>query len=131
MIYTKRLYILCFLSLFILVSSLIPAFAVKRSSTEDDMRIKECVELCHMRKYPEAKQKASDLINIGSKSGNLKTEAIGTALYVMSAVTIGNEDNYDEKIALLNRVAPRKGSRHWRVPPPRLSSVAHRPFSTA
>ena len=104
MIYTKRLYILCFLSLFILVSSLIPAFAVKRSSTEDDMRIKECVELCHMRKYPEAKQKASDLINIGSKSGNLKTEAIGTALYVMSAVTIGNEDNYDEKIALLNRV---------------------------
>lgn len=104
MTYNKQLYISYLLSLFIIISSIIPAFAIKQNNIEDDTRINECIELCHLRKYPEAKQKASELINMGSKSGNLKTEAIGTALYVMSAVTIGNEDNYDKKIALLNRV---------------------------
>lgn len=102
--YTKRLYIFLLLSIFVFISALTPSHAINNSAIENDTRINECIELCYLRKYPEAKQKASELINIGVKSGNIKTEAIGTALYVMSAVTIGNEDNYAPKIALLNKI---------------------------
>lgn len=103
MAYQKLSYKFITLSLLILIFSF-ELFASKSSNKDDDIRINECLELSYFRKYREAKTKASELIEIGAKSGNLTTEAIGTALYVTTAVTIGNEDDYDKKIALLNKV---------------------------
>ena len=103
MAYPKLSYKFITLSLLILIFSF-ELFASKSSNKDDDIRINECLELSYFRKYREAKTKASELIEIGAKSGNLTTEAIGTALYVTTAVTIGNEDDYDKKIALLNKV---------------------------
>lgn len=103
MTYTKLLFKLNILLLLILVFSF-ELYAAKSYTQDDDVRINECLELSYFRKYRAAKTKASELIEIGNKSGNLTTEAIGTALYVTTAVTIGNEDNYDKKIALLNKV---------------------------
>lgn len=103
MTYTKLLFKLNIPLLLILVFSF-ELYAAKSYTQDDDVRINECLELSYFRKYRAAKTKASELIEIGNKSGNLTTEAIGTALYVTTAVTIGNEDNYDKKIALLNKV---------------------------
>ena len=80
MAYPKLSYKFITLSLLILIFSF-ELFASKSSNKDDDIRINECLELSYFRKYREAKTKASELIEIGSKSGNLTTEAIGTALY--------------------------------------------------
>lgn len=88
-------------TLFIFLFLLIITDSNAQNKKNYDIRINECIELNRNRKYIEAKEKAASLINIGEKAGNNQTKMVGTALYVMSAVSIGNDENYEDYINFL------------------------------
>lgn len=92
-------YILSILLLFITLTA-------SADTGGSDVRIQECKELFANRKYREAKQKASEIMTSGNKSGNKSYELAGTALYVISVVTMGDSSNYSDKVEFLKQSLP-------------------------